>query len=333
MKKISFGGAVLLFLLTAYWILWQLDFSPPEGMIWGISFSNLYVEQDLGLEWEEVYGEILRFPAKKLRLATYWNRIEKERGVADFSEVDFELRAAARAGKEVMLVLGLRTPRWPECHAPEWTRGLTQAEFEDALLGYLEKLVLRYKASPALTAWQVENEPFLKSFGDCPRSLSRSLLQKEIAFVKSLNSSRPVMVTDSGELSLWLRAGNLGDWFGTTLYRVVWNKFTGFLHYVYPPSFYTARAWFIEKLFGTERVLISELQAEPWAKGGGAISRIPFEAQTEGLALEELKKNLEFARKTGISEAYLWGVEWWYWRKVHGDPTFWEFGKELFNAM
>jgi len=38
-----------------------------------------------------------------------------------------------------------------------------------------------------------------------------------------------------------------------------------------------------------------------------------------------LKKNIEFAKKTGLKEFYLWGGEWWYWMKEkQGRPELWE---------
>jgi len=31
--------------------------------------------------------------------------------------------------------------------------------------------------------------------------------------------------------------------------------------------------------------------------------------------LEQFKKNIEFAQKTGFDTIYLWGAEWWHWLK------------------
>ena len=39
------------------------------------------------------------------------------------------------------------------------------------------------------------------------------------------------------------------------------------------------------------------------------------------------------ARRVGFSEAYLWGVEWWYWLKeTKGEPAVWDTARELFRA-
>jgi hypothetical protein len=45
-----------------------------------------------------------------------------------------------------------------------------------------------------------------------------------------------------------------------------------------------------------------------------------------------LRDNLTFARKIGVSEVYVWGIEWWYWLKERGRPGMWEEGKRLFAA-
>ena len=39
---------------------------------------------------------------------------------------------------------------------------------------------------------------------------------------------------------------------------------------------------------------------------------------------------IDFARRTGFSEIYLWGVEWWYWLKEEQrDVRFWDLGRGL----
>jgi hypothetical protein len=48
---------------------------------------------------------------------------------------------------------------------------------------------------------------------------------------------------------------------------------------------------------------------------------------------EHLRENLAFVQRTGFDEAYLWGVEWWYWLKeTQGEPSMWEEGKKAFSA-
>ena len=45
-----------------------------------------------------------------------------------------------------------------------------------------------------------------------------------------------------------------------------------------------------------------------------------------------LKDNVEFAKKTGMKEIYVWGVELLYWMKeIQDNPTLWEAAKTIVN--
>lgn len=84
---------------------------------------------------------------------------------------------------------------------------------------YITAVVTRYKDSPAITHWQVENEPYLSLFAyEHCGELDESFLEEEIALVKSLDPTRPVLVTDSGNLGTWRGAYAHGDSFGTSVY-------------------------------------------------------------------------------------------------------------------
>lgn len=313
-------------------VLWGSDFSDGEPR-WGVTFSHRYAKDELGLDPKETYRAILdELNVPLIRLVAYWNEIEQKRGERDWSALDWYMKEAERNGKEVTLAIGYRVPRWPECFIPEWAQSLSEQEFESALLAYLTDTVAHYTSSPALRVWQVENEPLLSGFGKCPTP-NRELLKKEVLHVKSLDPSRPILLTASGELNLGAGIFGLSEIFGTTLYRIVWNKYIGWFEYPLPPAFYMLKAFLIQKLSRTEQVVIAELQAEPWGVGGAPLREIPLEKQTERFDVRELDRTLAYAKKTGIHDIYLWGVEWWYWRKIHGDPAFWELGKRLLNPI
>jgi hypothetical protein len=330
-KKIKILIIILIALFVLYLLSWSLDFSFGQKPTWGATFSELYSEE-LGLNWKETYSAILNdLNIKKIRLVAYWNRLEPIKGAANFTDLDWQIAETQKKNKEIILAIGFRVPRWPECHIPQWTTNSSKEEFEKTLLTYLETAVNRYKSNPAIKIWQVENEPFLSVFGSCPEP-DINLLKKEIALIKSLDPTRPVLITASGELSLGFKEAGLSEIFGTTLYRVVWNKYLGYFKHFTPPAFYALKAFLIKTFFKTKEVVIAELQAEPWSPALKPIAEIPFNEQTENFAAKQLRYNMEFARKTGIKDIYLWGVEWWYWRKIHGDPTFWETGKIFLNT-
>lgn len=281
----------------------------------------------MGLNWQEVYLAILddlRVPF--LRLGSEWDKIEPTRGVYNFEELDWEIQEAEKRGVEVLLVIGERQPRWPECHTPSWLADSPRAEVQDETLEMVKTVVQRYQNSKAVKMWQIENEPLFNLFGSCPRG-DKNFLRTEIALVKSLDN-RPILITDSGELSTWRKTAHIGDYFGTTLYRVVYNPYFGYFYHFWPPSFYRLKA----KLVGLpqNKVIISELQVEPWVKSG-SIPNTPIAEQKKIMSPERIEKHLDFARQTGFSEAYLWGVEWWYWLKKQGDDSAWQIGKEIWR--
>jgi len=330
MKKLKRVAIIISIIAVIYFISWQIDFSFGQQPVLGITFSEFYAKEILRLDWQKAYEAIIKdFQPKNLRLIAYWQYLESQKDNFDFFDLDWQISEAQKINANIILVLGLRVPRWPECHSPRWAKDYESGIMNQELLDYLREIVNHYKDFAAIKAWQVENEPFLTQFGECP-PLDKNFLRKEIDLVKALDPSRPVMITDSGELSFWTRAAFFGEMFGTTLYRVVWNKFIGAWIYPYPPVFYTLRAWVLKSFYGVKNVIISELQAEPWARGGGSITRVEFEKQTQDFDISRLRRNLEFARKTGIKDIYLWGVEWWYWRKINGDENWWNLGKEIF---
>jgi hypothetical protein len=327
-SEIKIVVLIILVIFCFYLISWTFDFGKEKEFKLGITFSQYYAKEQLGLDWRKTYLSLLDdLNPKYLRLIAYWQYLEPEEREFDFSDLDWQISQAEKRNKKVILVVGHRVPRWPECHAPRWARAQI-SNLKSQISNYIEKVINHYKSKEAIWAWQVENEPLLKVFGNCPPP-DREFLKKEIALVKSLDPTRPVVITDSGELSLWLKTAGLSE---ITLYRTVWNRYIGYFKHLYPPIFYTLRAWLVKKFFGNQKVIISELQGEPWAPGHRSLAKFPLDEQLEHFTPKDLKKNVEFAKKTGIEEIYLWGAEWWYWLKEkHNDDRFWNKAKEIFS--
>ena len=316
--------------------------SQVKEIKWGVNFSQKHA-QNLGLDWKEAYLALLDdLGAKNIKIATYWDLIEKKEGEYDFSDLDWQINEAENHGTEILLVIGMKTPRWPECHIPNWAKSLDKSQQQERISKLLEKIVSRYKDSEKIWAWQVENEPFFP-FGDCPW-VDKDFLKKETKLVKDLDSlRRPVIISDSGEGSLWINAARTGDIVGTTMYEKVWfsapnflKKYLGpiknlgfYLRYPFPPTFYGRKAQIIKRFFGKE-VICVELQAEPW--GPVLMYDLPLKEQEKTMNLEQFRKNLEFAKKTGLKEFYFWGAEWWYWMKEkQNQPEIWDEAKKLFQ--
>lgn len=319
---------ILALVLVAFFLFFFIGESEPAPKIeWGVNFSKMHSEQ-LGLNWKKNYEAILNdLGAKHMKIVAYWDLIEKEKDNYDFEDLDWQVKKANEYDAKLLLVMGKRVPRWPECHIPSWAEDLPKEEQQEEILELIGKIVNRYKNEKSIWAWQVENEPFFP-FGDCPPP-DEEFLRKEVNTVKELDNEHPVVVTESGEFPLWIKAARFGDIVGTTLYRIVWVEELGiYFEYPFPPVFYDRKAKLIDRLFN-KKVINVELQAEPW--GSKLMYDVPLEEQKKSMNLSQFKENVEFARKTGFDKIYLWGAEWWYWLKEKkGEPQIWNEAKKLF---
>ena len=290
----------------------------------GATFSTAYARQ-LDLDWKQAFTASLDdLGIRNWRLPAYWNDLEPEPHTYDFSDLDWQVEEVTKRNGHVILAIGRKLPRWPECHVPEWTRYLPEEIVRQRLLTAMETTVRRYADSPTVVAWQVENEP-LFDFGECPE-LDLDFLRREIALVRSLDD-RPVMITESGELSTWVKAAGLADILGISTYRIVWNEYVGHFYWPITPKAYRHRAGAVRQI--VSKIIVSELQAEPWTVG--PIEDIPLDRQTEVMNPKRLASNVSFVRRMAFDEAYLWGVEWWYWLKQKGQPEMWAAARKVFQ--
>ncbi|MDO8498688.1 MAG: beta-galactosidase [bacterium] len=325
---ILIAGVILIF----FTLFWGADFlvrfvTPTPKIDYGVTFSTVY-SKELGLDPPVVFQAVLDdLGVKKVRLPIYWDSVEKEPGEFNFQDTDILLKQAEQRGAEVILAIGYKVPRWPECFAPSWAKDLPKEQFQQQILQELAAAVDHYQNHPAVTAWQVENEPLL-NFGLC-RMFDKSFLESEVNLVRS-KDSRPIVLTDSGELGLWVTALQYSDIMGTSLYRTVWDPHIGYFNYPFPPLYYRLKANLTQRIFAplSQGVMVSELQAEPWAPGK-SITKIPLKEQIQFFSLDNLKGVVDFTTRTDIKSQYFWGVEWWYYMKLHNHPEYWEYAQTL----
>lgn len=302
--------------------------TPAEQVSYGVTFSARTM-RDFDLDPKEALAAILDdLGVRKIRLIAFWDEIERDKDVYDFSDLDWQILEASEKEAKIILALGQKVPRWPECHLPAWARELSEEPRNKEALEYITEIVKRYQGNPQIIIWQIENEPFFfRSFGDCAEYDSK-VLDQEISLVRSLDS-RPIMVTSSGELSLWVGEFRRGDIFGTSLYKYVYNRFVGYMRYHVPAIFYQRKVALMRFLFGDKPVIVCEQQAEPWTKTD--LKTTPKEEVAQTMTLEKFQEIIDYSRQCGFDDVYLWGVEWWYWRKeAKNDAQYWEFAKTLF---
>lgn len=323
-----FLSAIILAIIFVYAVSWAMSFRPYKAE-WGISFNHNHASY-LGLDWKETYTAMLdELKPRHVRIAAMWNEGEPEPGVYQFDSVDWMMVEAAKRNVKVVLVVGQKAPRWPECHIPDWAKGKIQ-ESKPAYLAFVSEVVRRYKLHPALDTWQIENEPFIRfDFGECT-GYDPAIVYDGVAVVKAEDSRHPIMITDSGELNIWWKSTRIGDVFGTTIYRIV-RAPTGhrFTYAWLPPGLYKIRARLLGRPY--DKFYVSELQGEPWFHKGDPMTT-PTEEQEETMNPKILQKNIHYAERVGATRIYLWGVEWWYYMKtVRGDARYWEVVKAQFG--
>lgn len=313
----------LVVLLFAYFNFPIHETKSPVAL--GVTFSSRYAS-DIKIEWKSNFLAILDdLGVRKIRIPVYWDLVEREPGNYYFSDLDWQLQEAQKRGVEVILVIGQKVPRWPECAIPGWAKDSDEKR-KSQLLKFMKVIVERYKGNSAVKFWQVENEPFLK-FGICP-PLDVNLLESELRLVRRLDPGRKIIVTDSGELSLWLQAAKRADIFGTTMYRTIWKEGLGYFDYPIGPRFFHFKKGLARLFTDQENFVVIELQAEPWISG--FTTEKSLEEQFQSMNVEKLEANINFAKKVGFPEVYLWGAEWWYWLKIQkGHPELWEKAKEI----
>ncbi|MBI2018157.1 beta-galactosidase [Candidatus Daviesbacteria bacterium] len=329
---------VILIILVAFLALifladsiFKVAYPYPSKIKYGVTFSPKSAN-DLKLDWQEIYPKILDdLKVKNLRLPAYWDVLQADESNDDYSGVDFMLAEAGRRQAKVILVLGARQPRWPECHIPDWVKKLSVKDRQEKTLQFITKVVERYQNNPAVWAWQVENEPLLASFGEGCDPPDKDFLRAEVELVRKLNS-KSIIVTDSGELGFWITPMELSDIFGTTLYRKVYDKTFGYVTYPLPPYFYSLKSTIVRAIFAknNQKTIITELQAEPWSPNND-FKNMPIAQQLSLFSVDEFRKNITYAQKTGFDTAYIWGVEWWYFMEKMGHPQYLDYAKKVFK--
>jgi hypothetical protein len=311
----------------AQWYIWSMRNTPLQL---GVSFIPDYA-QSLGVDPQQNMDALLDIGVKHFRLVSYWSDMEQTKGTYDFSQLDWQFQKAEAKGAKITLTLGLRQPRWPECHMPDWAEKETSDQWTQQLEQFMGTVMNRYKDSPALQDYQLENEYFLKGFGICT-DFSRQRLVDEYNLVKATDPHHTVIIGRSNNAQGFPVGQPTPDKFSISVYKRVWDA--GFSHryleYPWP-------AWFYGYLAGTQKIFLSkdmaigELQAEAWAPNGKAIKDISLDEQNKSLNAKRLQDRFGYGEATGMKQIYMWGGEYWYYRQhVLHDPSLWNVAKDEF---
>jgi hypothetical protein len=255
-----------------------------------------------------------------VRISAYWDELDAGR----FEPLEELLAAAERADQPLVVTVGMKAIRWPEFYVPPALATRAMNELRIPVLEFVTATVERYRSSPNVAAWQVENEPLNRS-GPRRRWIPLEMVADEVAVVRSLDT-RPLVLTAFRHFSLlvdwasrpwpWtpverhlLGLLNEGDALGLDVYtRIGWSlgglRRASAARASWPEE---AQAIAAEARAANKQAWLTEVQAEPW----GADSFSPTDLATVYRALVG----------QGFDRVFLWGAEHWLWRQAQGDGS------------
>jgi hypothetical protein len=313
---------------------WYIHSESSTPLQMGVTFSPDYAES-LGLNPDQTMQALLNIGVRQFRLVSYWSDIEPTANQFNFTQLDSEFALAHKYHATIILVLGLRQPRWPECHPPNWINtDQPDSNWQPQLESYMSKVINRYKGSSSLQAYQLENEYFLQGFGDCTSyDYSRSRLISEDNLIKKLDPVHPIIISRSNNGLGWPIGQPHAKTYSISIYKRVWDATWTHRYYEYPfPAKYYAFVAGVEKIFFHSNTIIGELQAEAWPPHGQAITATSLAEQNKSMNAKRLKGMFNFGKGTGMKQIELWGAEYWYYRKeILHDPSLWNVAKQEFS--
>ncbi len=323
----------------------------------GISFRPL---QALALELDPrpALEALLAYPFEVVRLAAYWDRIEVYRGDFDFSELDWQIDAAVRAGKQIVLCVGaVKAFGYPEYFVPSHhldepirDHTLVSSTSHPALLGastgFVTRVVERYEACSNIIVWQIEHEALDPLGFEHSWRLDSAFVEAEIAAVRALDPARPLLLNGFLPSSLAVRlqqrwrtrgqgdslefAARLADIVGIDYYPRHAVLRTGPMTAYLDGHATWARRRMTSVLNASiarhQQVFITEGQAEPWETATTPPS--PRSSNMSSCLPEHVIRNynrcIDWSRDAGVAlGAYLfWGAEYWLRRQRCGDPRY-----------
>jgi hypothetical protein len=309
----------------------------PPAPLAGFSYSPLTSiqmhrdpAQDLNLLLSATNPDLVRLPV-------YWEMVQPTPETLDFSSVDSLLAVVEAHNKvapnptRVVLTIGARNFLYPELHEPAWAGPRQMPYLNEVQSGpiyrlYMDASITRYRASPLLYAWQVENEPLDyvgNSFtGDDQIKIAQ--LDWEVAEVHRLDPAHQAVTTTFDgwnvgvdEMELWTPGilYALGGWpQGHPEEALVSSDALGLDLYIDGPStplrftppdlraewkeqavgFWAARAHGMGK-----GLWLAEMQAQPWSVSPGRFATSDLIASAVDYRQEQLQVVL------------LWGVDTW----------------------
>jgi hypothetical protein len=323
----------------------------------GISFRPRQAE-DFGLPVRKTLETLLRFPFDLIRIAAYWNQIESRPGDLDVRELDWQLEAAERAGKRVIVSVGaIKNFGYPEVFVPghhlelplvegSLVRPATHPSLLSAAIEFIRRIVARYRDRASIVAWQLEHEAVDPLGMEHSWRLGVDFVERELEALRDADGSRPVMMngflptSSMVRLTQWWRTRDQGD---SRAFAIRSSDIVGIDYYprhallsIGQRTLYLTGSetpWqrnltkqFLARIHASgKRVMIAEGQAEPWetvTRPPNPPGRVMFSCRPEDI-IANYNEAIAWALPHTPIFAYLfWGAEYWLLRDMAGDQTY-----------
>jgi len=208
---------------------WQrLPLAPRRSTLLGISFRPLQAGAT-GLDARATLETLLGYPFPLVRLAAHWERMEPEPGRFCPAALDWQVDAAERAGKQVILCVGaVKSFGYPEFFVPAHqlrhplregalVEPAAQRPLLIAATSFIRRVVERYRDRRAIVGWQVEHEAVDPLGMEHSWRLAAAFVQAEVETVRATDPTRPILMNGFLPTSLlvgaqqWWRTRDQGD--------------------------------------------------------------------------------------------------------------------------
>ena len=298
----------------------------------GINFSHRQLKE-LKIDLDDALRESIKYQFAYIRLSLYWDEVEKIKNTYDFSIIKKLLDFYQKSQESIILTVGVKAQRWPEYYWPEYIKkkNLNNRKTRESLLQFIDVSIKELKTYSCIKYWQLENEP-LDPSGPNQDTIPLAFLQKEAKLIKNIDQ-RPIIVTLWGneiiKRDLLGKLTTITDNIGLDLY------YKQFVSKILKKSIYLGPLHSNQELkkhlakFPNLNFWITELQAEPWEKDAKAyLSLVP-----KSISPQQLLKNFKQASLLNIDKILFWGFEYWLWKKINGDNSYFKILEEIKNLV
>jgi hypothetical protein len=342
--------------VTSQWS--RLPVEPAGSTLLGISFRPLQA-REFGLDPGRALAELLQYPFPLIRLAAYWNQIEREPGGFDTAALDEQMDAASQAGKKIILCVGaVKAFGYPEFFVPAHHLPVPLPEGQligdsdhrallDAAVGFVTRIVERYRGNPAIAGWQIEHDAVDPLGMEHSWRLAAGFVTAEVAAVRAADGSRPIVLNGFLPTSLPVRlqqqwrtrdqgdslavAARLSDVVGLDFYpRHGLARLGPVTTYLAGSNTRWVRSASIRYCQGVassgRRIMVAEGQAEPWetvTTPPSVTGRAMYSCLPEHV-IDNYNSGMRLGRAVapGLWAYLFWGAEYWLLRKQQGDDSY-----------